>query len=95
MSERVHQKLISEAVSEFGLVPAIWTTNQGGERLVKAGFGRWRALVDTEEGLVQGEEGEMHALVIGSKRHRRVGFQFTTDDTDVVEVKPFDEVEPV
>ena len=44
---------------------------------------------------MQGEEGEMHALVIGSKRHRRVGFQFTTDDTDVVEVTLFDEVEPV
>ena len=95
MSERVHQKLISEAVSEFGLVPAIWTTDQGGHRLVKAGFGRWRALVDTEEGLVQGEEGELHALLIGQGRHRRVGFQFTTDDTDVVEVTPFDEVEPV
>jgi len=37
----------------------------------------------------------MHALVIGSKRHQRVAFQFTADDTDVVEVKPFDEVEPV
>jgi hypothetical protein len=95
MNERVHQQLISEAVSEFGLVPAIWTTNQGRERLVKAGFGRWRALMDTEEGLVQGEEGELHALVIGSKRSRRVGFQFTADDTDVVAVKPFEDVEPV
>jgi hypothetical protein len=94
--ERQKALITDAAMKHYGLIVGEWFTDEYGSAVGK--IGRWRVLVDDEDrGLFEGDEGELHAEVVGApeNHNERVHFGFKGDDFEEVgaEVVPFEDID--
>lgn len=86
-----HRSMIEHAVKVQGLTIHSWSFEDDDERDV-AKLGRFALVEDDEDnGLIENDEGELSASVVGAREHNneRVAFHFKPDEFDMgVEVDP-------
>jgi hypothetical protein len=91
-----HRDMLRKELESHGF--SDWTfgrVNDDENENVKIELGRWRC-VQPVDAMQEGEEGDMHAEVVGSLKYNneRVAFFFAVDGSEE-EVMPFDDIEPL
>lgn len=96
-----HREMILSAIDRYGIAApqdVDWTMDEE-ERRERAKLGRWRVMWDDEDrGLVAGDQGELHATVVGAVEHHNeaAAFYLQLDYYDIaIRVTPFENVDPL
>lgn len=96
MIDEREKELIIEGCRRLGLDPDTFEENEYGETI--GTLGRWTATEEIEGGMIiDGDEGNMHAVVVGSQQHgnEHVAFYLVPDEADSgAQVEPFENVQP-